>query len=43
MCLLLPLLVAFLAVHFVVRVVDRLGHWAESLDVIVFRTTYVRT
>ena len=36
-------LVAFLAVLFVVRVVHRLGHWAESLDVIMFRTTYVRT
>ena len=34
--------VAFLAVLFVVRVVDRLGHWAESLDIIVFRTTHVR-
>ena len=43
MCLLLPLLVAFLAVLSVVRVVDRLGHWAESLHAIVFRTTYVRT
>ena len=35
--------VAFLAVLSVVRVVDCLGHWAESLGVIVFRTTYVRT
>ena len=35
--------VAFLAVLFFVRVVDRLGHWAESLHAIVFRTTYVRT
>ena len=35
--------VAFLAVLFVVRVVDRLGHWAESLDAIVFKTRYVRT
>ena len=35
--------VAFLAVLFPVRVVDRLGHWAESLHAIVFRTTYVRT
>ena len=35
--------VAFLAILFFVRVVDRLGHWAESLDIIVFRTTYVRT
>ena len=35
--------VAFLAVLFFVRVVDRLGHWAESLHAIVFRTTYVLT
>ena len=38
-----PIVASAVVARVASAVVDRLGHWAESLDVIVFRTTYVRT